>query len=100
MSSTIITTRGRPYHVGFHRVLVGHAVETLVIYELGIRDHLCEMERDGVEGGKRRIMRKRERDISLPGRRRYGIPLDINRASCTKGGPLLSGHFIGAPGTI
>lgn len=43
---------------------------------------------------------EREKDISLPGRRRYGIPLDINRASCTKGGPLLSGHFIGAPGTI
>lgn len=41
-----------------------------------------------------------ERGRSLPGRRRYGIPLDINRASCTKGGPLLSGHFIGVPGTI
>ena len=54
---------------------------------------------------KRWIKKKGEKKMreggrSLPGRRRYGIPLDINRASCTKGGPLLSGHFIGVPGTI
>lgn len=100
MSSTIITTRDPVSH----RFSSGRTrSRNVVIYKLRIRDHLRDGKRwcgwkkedneEEREGG-------REREISLPGRRRYGIPLDINRASCTKGGPLLSGHFIGAPGTI
>lgn len=59
-----------------------------------------QMTKKKKENREREKERRGEDELYTVLRKRYGISLDIYRASRTKGGPLPSRHLVATPGTI